>query len=192
MFTGIVQNTARLKEVERIGPDAKLLIEASLSVKDFTLGNSIAVNGVCLTVENYNALEKTFSCTAVEETLSRTTLGFAEEGDLLNLEAPVTMETPLAGHLVSGHVDGLAEVLEPGAHFRVKLPLELLRFCPQKGSLAINGVSLTIVEQEGDELELALIPETLNKTNLGRIKKGDRVNIEVDMIARYLDKLNKS
>ncbi len=191
MFTGIVQKQAKLLALTKKREGLELEVEATLAPTHFTKGNSIAVNGVCLTVENYNEAAPSFSCTAVLETLTRSNIKDFTVGDSLNLEAPLTLNTPLAGHFVLGHVDGVGEVLQTGEEFIVRLPHELIKFCPEKGSICLNGVSLTIAEQKEDQIRMALIPETLKETNLGSIQKGASLNVEIDPLARYLYQLQK-
>jgi len=187
MFTGIVQDLGEIVETQVIPEGIRLWISSTMDPKHFTLGNSIAVNGVCLTVESFK--DSKFQATAVHETLRLTTLGDIKLGTQVNLEAPLTLETPIAGHLVSGHVDGVANVIQNGPEMIIELPEKLKPYIAMKGSVTVNGVSLTIAALESDHFKLALIPETLERTNLDVAK---RVNLEVDLIARYLEQLNKS
>ncbi len=188
MFTGLVQNLGTLMEVQNVGKSKEFLIQSSLPAETFKKGASIMVNGACLTVERYFP-EGNFLVTAVEETLKKTTLSKLKVKQKLNLEAALTLGTPLGGHLVSGHVDGVGEVVHAGSKLILQVPKDLLKFFAVKGSIVVNGVSLTLVDQVKDTVEIALIPETLKETNLGLLKKGDLVNLEVDLIARYLDRL---
>ncbi len=187
MFTGLVQNLGKILDLKKSGENLELCISSALPESVFMCGASIAVDGVCLTVENYENGQ--FWATAVPETLERTCLGALKIGDPVHLEAALTLATPLGGHLVSGHVDGFATVVAPGARLRIELPDELLKFCPVKGSIAVLGVSLTIADAQENWVELALIPETMKKTKLGALQAGEQVHIEVDMIARYLERL---
>jgi len=187
MFTGIIQDQGEIISIETIEAGFMLRIQSNLAEKNFSKGNSIAVNGVCLTVETFDS--EIFSCTAVHETLDKTNISNLTVGDFVNLEAPLTMETPIAGHFVSGHVDFTSEVLEAGSNFKIKIPEEFLRFFPAKSSITINGVSLTVVEANNEFLRVALIPETLSVTNLGKLKPGSLVNVEIDLLARYIDSL---
>ena len=189
MFTGLVQNVGTVVEVTKQETGLELLIHSTLPKASFLQGASIMVDGVCLTVEKYFPAKKNFLVTAVKETLEKTTLGAFEEGQAVNLEAALTLNTPLGGHLVSGHVDAVGTVVQAGSDFVVQVPKALLKFFAVKGSIVVNGVSLTIADQKKDTVRIALIPETLKETNLGLLKKGDRVNLEVDLIARYLDRL---
>lgn len=188
MFTGLVQNLGTLMEVQNVGKSKEFLIQSGLPAETFKKGASIMVNGACLTVERYFP-EGNFLVTAVEETLKKTTLSKLKVKQKLNLEAALTLATPLGGHLVSGHVDGIGKVVHAGSQFTLQVPKDLLKFFAVKGSIVVNGVSLTLVDQVKDTVEIALIPETLKETNLGLLKKGDLVNLEVDLIARYLDRL---
>lgn len=188
MFTGLVQNLGTLMEVQNVGKSKEFLIQSSLPAETFKKGASIMVNGACLTVERYFP-EGNFLVTAVEETLKKTTLSKLKVKQKLNLEAALTLGTPLGGHLVSGHVDGVGKVVHAGSKLILQVPKDLLKFFAVKGSIVVNGVSLTLVDQVKDTVEIALIPETLKETNLGLLKKGDLVNLEVDLIARYLDRL---
>jgi riboflavin synthase len=187
MFTGLVQNLGKIVEIQKKEGFLTLGISSTLSEFVFNLGASIAVDGVCLTVEKFE--KGIFWVTAVDETLNRTCLGVIRVGDRVHLEPALTLEDPLGGHLMSGHVDGFATVLQPAPRLRLELPTELLRFCPTKGSIAVLGVSLTIADAQENWIDLALIPETLRVTKLGELHPGDKVHVEVDMIARYLERL---
>jgi riboflavin synthase len=189
MFTGIIQDLGEIKTIERSGELMHIQVESKLNASNFTIGNSIAVDGVCLTVESYS--KSVFSATLTAETLKRTHLSELQLGQKVNIEVPLTLQTPLAGHLVLGHVDFLARVEKAGEDFQIKVPHEMLRFFPLKGSICINGVSLTIshIDQVQSVLSAALIPETLKVTNLSKLTIGDMVNIEIDTVARYLDSL---
>lgn len=190
MFTGLVQNLGKITDLKKVDENLSLCICSALPESVFSIGASIAVDGVCLTVENYENGQ--FWVTAVPETLSKTCLGSLVVGDAVHLESALTLATPLGGHLVSGHVDGFATVLAPAPRLRLELPAELVKFCPVKGSITVLGVSLTIAEAKENWIELALIPETMKVTKLGVLKIGDRVHIEIDMIARYLEHLYAS
>lgn len=191
MFTGIVQNLGVLIK-KRKGTDGFVFdIKSTLPIRCFKVGNSIAVQGVCLTVEAYEARTKVFTVTAVQETLSKTTLALLEVGDLLNLEPALTLNSFLGGHLVSGHVDGLGVVVNSAPDFIIEAPSSFMKFFPQKGSITVNGVSLTIASVSKNRISIAVIPETLKKTSLGSLEKGDSVNLEIDLIARYLERLSR-
>lgn len=190
MFTGLVQNLGKIVDLKKIGENLSLCISSALPEPVLAIGASIAVDGVCLTVEKTE--NGRFWVTAVPETLSKTCLGSLAVGDAVHLESALTLATPLGGHLVSGHVDGFATVLAPAPHLQLQLPAELVKFCPVKGSIAVLGVSLTIADAKEDWIELALIPETMKVTKLGALKTGDTVHVEIDMIARYLEHLYAS
>lgn len=190
MFTGIVQNLGTIKAKELRKEGLILKIHSTLPSRCFKVGNSIAVEGVCLTVEKYRPRTKIFIVTAVSETLEKTTLGALDVGTLVNLESALTLQSFLGGHLVSGHVDGLGIVVKPAPEFTVSCPSGLMKFFPQKGSIAVNGVSLTLAKVHKNSVTIAVIPETLKKTTLSSLKKGDTVNLEIDLIARYLERLS--
>ncbi len=185
MFTGIIQDLGEVIHIEDTTQGRVLWISSNLPVDNFRKGNSIAVNGVCVTVESFK--ENAFRCTLVKETLKITNLSNLLKGSLVNLEPPLTLQTPLAGHLVLGHVDGVGKITQRGSDFRVKVPKKLMKYIAKKASLTINGVSLTVVNFKDNEVSFALIPETLKMTNL---KDAIEVNLEVDTIARYLERIN--
>lgn len=187
MFTGIIKDLGRIVKIQDIPEGKRMWISSALDEKNFSLGNSIAVNGVCLTVEGFK--EGQFQVSVVHESLELTTLNENQEDDHVNLEAPLTLETPIAGHLVSGHVDGIAEVLQAESDYWIEVPSKLLKYIAKKGSLTINGVSLTVAEIDEAKVRIALIPETLERTNL---KSAKRVNLEIDLLARYLERLTQS
>ncbi len=189
MFTGIIQDRGEIVRIEDKMNGKVLYIKSVMAPENFTLGNSIAVDGVCLTVEEFK--DSVFQATAIPETLAKSTFSDLEVGGKVNLEAPLTMQKPVAGHFVSGHVDTIAEVLVPAPELELEIPADYLRFFPTKGSITINGVSLTIARISDHSVTVALIPETLRSTNLGTLQPGDHVNIEIDTIARYLDQLQK-
>jgi len=192
MFTGIVEEMGRVRRIEERQAGRRFWFTAERVLADAEVGSSIAVSGVCLTVV---ALEPgRFSVDAVPETLSRTILGDLRVGDAVNLERPLTLEHRLGGHLVQGHVDGVGEVLAvlpegDGVRVTIALPPPLRRYVAEKGSLAVDGVSLTIARAEGDRCDVALIPHTLKVTTCGGYASGTRVNLEVDLLARYLARL---
>jgi riboflavin synthase len=191
MFTGIVEAVGEVREVQRRGPDAGVIIGAGeLDLSDVKVGDSIAVNGCCLTVVELTP--QAFRVDVSRETLERT-IGF-EAGSHVNLEKALRASDRLGGHLVTGHIDDLGEVTrwEPvGESWRleVRVPAELTRYLARKGSVTINGVSLTVNRVEGDRFEVNLIPHTLEVTNLRSLALGVRVNLEVDLLARYIERL---
>jgi riboflavin synthase len=193
MFTGIVHSLGEVLESTPRGEDRRLQIRApDLDLADIALGDSIAVSGVCLTVVAFDAQH--FAADVSTETLSCTTLGEAVVGTAVNLEMALTPTTALGGHLVSGHVDGLAQVLDRhedarSVRMRFRAPAELSRYLARKGSVCIDGASLTVNEVDGDEFSINLVPHTLQSTTFGTFKAGRIVNIEVDQVARYLERL---
>lgn len=192
MFTGIVEELGSVVALEPLERAARLTVRGPLVTADAEEGDSIAVNGVCLTVTEVAG--SAFSADVMAETLARSSLGPLHPGDPVNLERAVTLTTRLGGHLVQGHVDGTGEVLDrtPAEHWelvRISLPPELARYVVEKGSIAVDGVSLTVVEVTADTFTISLIPTTLDRTTLGTTKPGDRVNLEVDVLAKYVEKL---
>jgi riboflavin synthase len=193
MFTGLVEATGTIRELTPVSGGAKIGIEApSLPAADLSTGESVAVDGVCLTVTRVSG--RRFHADVVRETLSCTTLGRARPGHRVNLERSLQVGDRLGGHLVQGHVDAVARVVRlsrAGADVRLRVALapEISPFVATKGSIALNGVSLTVAGLSGDAFEVALIPETLSRTNLGTIRAGDVLNVEVDLLARYLERL---
>ena len=191
MFTGIVRERGRVVSAARNGGGVHLRISAA-ETAHAAPGDSISVNGCCLTVTTADGGALEFD--AVPETLARTTLGALGPGAEVNLEPALRAGEPLGGHFVQGHVDGRARVsaLEPegeGARLRLQLPDELQRYCVEKGSVAVDGVSLTIAALHDDGVEIALVPFTLEHTTLGALVAGDEVNVEVDLLAKYAERL---
>jgi riboflavin synthase len=195
MFTGLIQGVGRLLARESREGDARLRIGfGDLPAQDLALGESIAVNGVCLTVVAFDA--NGFEADASSETLALTTLGMLPIDAPLNLERALRAGDRLGGHLVSGHVDGVGKVLsiEPDARaqrWRFAAPAALLRYVAQKGSICVDGVSLTVNRVEDDRFQANLIPHTLEVTTLGRLAAGARVNLEIDLLARYVERLSE-
>ena len=193
MFTGLVQATGRVAAITPHGGDVRVRIQSeSLGFDDVALGDSIAVNGVCLTVVAFDA--DAFEADVSTETLARTTLGSWLGGRMLNLEKSLRFGDRVGGHLVSGHVDGVGRVLSIEAdaratRWRFGLPRALSRFVAEKGSIAIDGVSLTVNAVADEHFEVALIPHTLAVTAFAETALGAEVNLEIDLLARYLDRL---
>ena len=207
MFTGIVEELGHVVRLETVEDCARLTVEAPTVTQDASLGDSISVNGCCLTVAAMHG--STFTADLMAETLTRTTLGSQAPGDPVNLERALRATDRLGGHIVQGHVDATAEVLNRshGEHWdllRVGLPREIARYVAVKGSVALDGVSLTVVDVEdaqhdapdasptpgaGASLSIGLIPETLRRTTLGTRRPGERVNLEVDVMAKYAERL---
>jgi len=193
MFTGIIQAVGRLTGMDSTGGDGRLTIETGkLPLNDAKLGDSIAVNGVCLTAVALGA--HYFAADVSRETLSCTTLGEWKPGQAVNLELALTPSTRLGGHIVSGHVDGVGEVLSRSidarsVRFVLDAPASLARYLAAKGSICVDGVSLTVNGVNGNRFELNIVPHTLAETTLESLKPGQRVNLEVDLLARYLERL---
>ena len=193
MFTGIIQAIGQIRRLEPRGGDVRLAVGTGrLELGGVNLGDSIAVNGVCLTAVALSGAE--FSADVSRETLSLTTLGGLKPGSPVNLEKALTLATPLGGHLVSGHVDGMGEILErhdDGRSWRLRIaaPAELAKYIAHKGSICVDGTSLTVNAVDGREFELNIVPHTLVETIIGGYGPGTRVNLEVDLIARYLERL---
>ena len=203
MFTGIVEELGRVVRLETVEDSARLTVEAPTVTQDVSLGDSVSVNGCCLTVTAVHG--STFTADLMAETLTRTTLGSQAPGDPVNLERALRASDRLGGHIVQGHVDATAEVLDHhrGEHWdllRIGLPQEIARYVAVKGSVALDGVSLTVVNVvdasdvapvpgAGASLSVGLIPETLLRTTLGSRRPGERVNLEVDVMAKYAERL---
>ncbi len=193
MFTGIVQAIGEVRRLESRGGDLRLHIATGrLDLCDVALGDSIAVNGVCLTAVELPG--DGFAADVSNETLSLTSLGALRPGSRVNLEKALTLQTRLGGHLVSGHVDGLGEILERhddarSVRFRVRAPDELARYIAHKGSITVDGTSLTVNAVDGAVFELNIVPHTLQETIMDEYVPGRRVNLEVDLLARYLERL---
>ncbi|MCP3869553.1 MAG: riboflavin synthase [Gammaproteobacteria bacterium] len=194
MFTGIVQSVGGLAGIElRHGGDARVHVKAgALDMSDVRLGDSIATNGVCLTVVGMPP--GGYTADVSKETLSLTTLGGLKAGSTLNLEKALTLNTPLGGHLVSGHVDGVGRVLERwddarSVRFLIEAPHELSHYIAHKGSICVDGISLTVNTVDGAIFGLNLVPHTLRETSMVDRRSGDLVNLEVDLLARYLERL---
>ena len=195
MFTGIVQDIGRVESREPRGGDERLIITTDkMDLSRVAIGDSICVQGVCLTVAELQG--KSFAADASRETLSLTTLGELAPGSVVNLEPALRAGDPLGGHLVSGHVDGVAHVAALSSDARsvrvsFKVPHALARYIARKGSVTIDGVSLTTNEVDGDTFGVNLIPHTQSVTTLARLEVGTRVNLEVDQIARYVERLTQ-
>jgi riboflavin synthase len=194
MFTGLIAEVGRVERIDRDDAGARLRIAAGLAA-ELAPGDSIAVDGICLTAVEPDA--GGFSADAMNQTLELTTLGALEPGDGVNLEAALLASDRLGGHIVQGHVDAPAEVLEAredgfARWLRIAVPPELERYVVERGSIALNGVSLTVARLEPGALEVSLIPETQERTTLGGVAPGERVNVEVDVMARHAERLLQS
>lgn len=193
MFTGIIQAVGKIKGIEQQQGDVRLTVDtADLDLSDAQLGDSIAVNGVCLTA--IELMPQQFVADVSNETLSATTMGDVTVGSPVNLECALQAQTRLGGHLVSGHVDGVGRVIERKAdarsiRFTFSLPKDLARYVAQKGSICIDGISLTVNKVDDSSFSVNIVPHTLEMTTLGYREVGDAVNLEVDVIARYLERL---
>ena len=197
MFTGIIETTGEVIQVEPKGGDVRLHIHAPEIMDDVQLGDSIATNGVCLTVVDMPEAEgkrQGYIADVSTETLQLTTLGTWQSGQRVNLEKALLPQSRLGGHMVSGHVDGVGEVVARHSdarceRFRLRVPQGLAKYIAHKGSVTVDGTSLTVNAVDGCEFELAIVPHTLEKTVIGAYQAGANVNIEVDVIARYLERL---
>lgn len=191
MFTGLIEDLGTVESLERTGDGARLRISSRLA-GELTLGDSIAVNGCCLTATAVDG--GSFETEAMNQTLEVTALTAVDQGSKVNLELAMKVGERLGGHIVQGHVDGVgtvASVEDDGfaRRLRVDLPTQLLQFAVDKGSITLNGVSLTISQLGDDWVKVSLIPETLERTNLGDLAPGDRLNVESDVIAKYVERL---
>jgi riboflavin synthase len=193
MFTGIIQAIGSIDELQSVGSDVRIRIQCGkLPMDDVALGDSIAVSGVCLTVIDKS--EKGFSADVSGETLARTTLGDLNRGNTVNLEKALTPTTRLGGHIVSGHVDGVGQVNKRWSdgrseRFLIQAPDSLAKYIAEKGSICVDGISLTVNAVKGAEFELNIVPHTLQETTMDEFRAGRRINLEVDLIARYLERL---
>ncbi len=192
MFTGIVQEIGTVRHIEPTRSGSRIEVAASRVMQRLAIDDSISVAGVCLTVVGRD--DRSFTSDVVPETLSRTTLGELSRGSRVNLEAAATPETALGGHFVQGHVDATAKLHEraaegDGARLRFALPKALGRYVVQKGFITLDGVSLTVARLGKTFFEVALIPHTAERTTLGALRRGDAVNVEVDVIAKYVERI---
>ncbi|MEU0570272.1 riboflavin synthase [Nonomuraea sp. NPDC005983] len=192
MFTGIIEEKGEVIAVRPVGDSARLSVRGKVVTSDAGHGDSIAVNGVCLTVVDVE--DDVFTVDVIKESLDRSSLGALAEGSAVNLERAVRADQRLGGHIVQGHVDGTAVLLsrEPGENWdnlRFSLPATLSRYVAEKGSIAIDGISLTVTTVDDESFGVSLIPTTLEVTTMGERQVGDVVNIEVDVIAKYVERL---
>lgn len=199
MFTGIVEELGTVEAVEPQGDAVRLSIRADVVLEGTGLGDSIAVNGCCLTVTSVEPSSsdepsRVWTADVMQETLDKTSLLGVAPGDPVNLERAVTVEKRLGGHIVQGHVDGVGTIVSrtPSEHWElveITMPRGMGRYLVDKGSITVDGISLTVVETRGDTFTVSLIPETLSRTTLGSRAIGDRVNLEADIIAKHVEKL---
>ncbi len=192
MFTGIIEEMGMIKKIQRGAASARLTIEGDTVLKEVKAGDSIAVNGICLTVVCFN--KRFFEVDAMAETLRKTNLEELKPGDQVNLERALRVGDRLGGHIVSGHIDGVGVI----AHRReediavliaIRAPAEVMKYIVKKGSVAVDGISLTVVDCTNDAFQVSLIPHTANLTTLGSKRVGDRVNLESDIIGKYVERL---
>ena len=192
MFTGIVEELGKVTDLVHLGDSVRLTVSAPEVTQDVAPGDSVAVNGVCLTV--VGAAAGGFTADVMRETLDRSSLGALTPGSPVNLERPMRLDGRLGGHLVQGHVDGTGAILErsPSQHrdvVRISLPADLARYVVPKGSVTVDGVSLTVASVADTSFTVSLIPTTLARTTLGPKRPGDPVNLEVDVVAKYVERL---
>ncbi len=193
MFTGLIETVGRVVGIANQPPGKRFTIEAKPFQQDVVIGDSIAINGCCLTVVGIGPQGIQFDFEAGEETLSRTNLGELRVRSRVNLERALATGDRIGGHYVTGHIDDLATIIErrddpPWAHFRFRIPNRLASQVAAKGSVAVDGISLTVVDADRDSFSVALIPHTLSETTLGLRKVGNRVNLETDVLAKYVER----
>jgi riboflavin synthase len=195
MFTGIVEELGHVRSIDRHEGGARVVIRAAVVLDDVELGASISVNGVCLTVVEFDREQGWWEADAVIETMQRTNLGDLQVGEGVNLERPVRLQDRLGGHLVQGHVDGTGTIVAKDTNadgsmlLRIFTTLEVTRHVIEKGSITVDGISLTVVDVTDDSFSIAVIPHTQQVTTLGQKPVGARVNLECDMVAKYVAKL---
>ena len=192
MFTGLIEEIGIIEQLQKHRGTLRLTVSAKEIVKDLAIDDSISINGVCLTVVQFS--KSSFQVEAVEETLGKTTLGSLKTGSHANLERSLRFSDRMGGHFVQGHVDAVGEVTavqkqKGGILLSIKLPSHLLKYVISEGSIAVDGVSLTIARLEENEITISLIPHTLEKTTLASLKAEDGVNIEVDLIGKYVERI---
>ena len=192
MFTGIIESLGTVESVQNVGGDVRLRIGTDLDMSDVHLGDSIATNGICLTVIDWG--EHWYAADVSRESLNRTTLAHWKVGQRVNVEKAMLPTTRFGGHIVSGHVDAVGEITvvredARSLYFEVTAPAEIARYLAEKGSITVDGISLTINHLRGRILSLNLIPHTAERTNIGTWKVGSQVNLEVDVLARYIERL---
>ena len=191
MFTGIIEDKGKVLRIERRGQEKRLTIGLPPHLTELQLGDSININGVCLTV--IQKKEQKIELDLSQETLQKTVLGGLKEGDMVNLERALRLTDRLGGHIVTGHIDGIGMIVGKNKErdflqLRIKIPESISRYVVQKGSIAIDGISLTVNECQEGEIQMTLIPYTLEKTTLMNKRVGDRVNVEADILGKYVEK----
>ena len=192
MFTGIIESLGKVESLQSVGGDVRLRIGTSLDMSDVHLGDSIATNGICLTVIEWG--ENWYAADVSRESLNRTTLGSWKVGQRVNVEKAMLPTTRFGGHIVSGHVDAVGEITvvredARSIYYEVTAPAEIAKYLAEKGSVTVDGISLTINHLQGNVISLNLIPHTAERTNIGTWKTGAKVNLEVDVLARYIERL---
>ena len=192
MFTGIIESLGKVESLQSVGGDVRLRIGTSLNMSDVHLGDSIATNGICLTVIEWG--ENWYAADVSRESLNRTTLGTWKVGQRVNVEKAMLPTTRFGGHIVSGHVDAVGEITvvredARSIYYEVTAPAEIAKYLAEKGSVTVDGISLTINHLRGNVISLNLIPHTAERTNIGTWKTGAKVNLEVDVLARYIERL---
>lgn len=192
MFTGIIESLGKVESLQSVGGDIRLRIQTSLDMSDVHLGDSIATNGICLTVIEWGS--NWYAADVSRESLNRTTLAQWKVGQAVNVEKAMLPTTRFGGHIVSGHVDAVGEITvvredARSLYFEVTTPVEIAKYLAEKGSVTVDGISLTINHLRGNILSLNLIPHTAERTNIGSWKTGAKVNLEVDILARYIERL---
>jgi riboflavin synthase len=196
MFTGIVEEVGKVVKIQQRGENRRITVEAKSTPGQLGTGNSVAVSGVCLTALDIKA--KSFCADLAPETWKRTSFSRIHEGALVNLELPMKADGRFGGHIVQGHVDGVGKLIEferiadsENWWLHIEIPPEIEKYTVFKGSISIEGISLTVAKLEGDRCTIAIIPHTVDMTNLGSLKPGDPVNLEADLIAKYVEKMMK-
>ncbi len=192
MFTGIIESLGKVKSLQSVGGDVRISIHTDLDMSDVHLGDSIATNGICLTVIAWG--DNWYSADVSRESLNRTTLSNWKVGQAVNVEKAMLPTTRFGGHIVSGHVDAVGEITQVRSdarslYFEVTAPVEIAKYLAEKGSVTVDGISLTINHLRGNVLSLNLIPHTAERTNIGTWQVGRKVNLEVDILARYIERL---
>jgi len=201
MFTGIVEEVGKVIKIEQSGENRRITVEAASTPKELGSGHSVSVSGVCLTALDIK--KKTFCADLAPETWIRTSFSRMHEGALVNLELPMKADGRFGGHIVQGHVDGVGKLIEferivdsegrdsENWWLHIEIPPEIEKYTVFKGSISIEGISLTVAKLEGNRCTIAIIPHTVEMTNLGSLKPGDAVNLEADLIAKYVEKMMK-
>jgi len=194
MFTGIIEEIGKVSSIDKLDDITRLTIKTSNILASSKIGDSISINGTCLTITSIKG--KLFTSDIVKETIDRTNIQYLKTGDSVNLERAMRADSRFDGHIVQGHIEGVGKVEEikhnkESIIIKIKIPDDLIKYCIQKGSIAINGTSLTIAMIKENLIDIWIIPHTLTHTTFGTINESDYVNIETDILAKYIEKLNK-